>query len=103
MPFGLCNVWATFQRMLNTAFVDELNSFVLVYLADILIYSCLVEERLGELHCALQHLRAANLYGRLHKCEFLKSRIDYLGFDIFADGIHASPKKVKPVVEWPTL
>ena len=40
--------------------------------------------------------------GVSHKCEFLKSSVDYLGFDIFADVIDASPEKVKSVVEWPT-
>ena len=68
---------------------------------DILIYSRSVEEHWDHLRRALERLRAAKLYGRLHKCEFLKSRVDYLGFDISADGIHASPEKVKSVVEWP--
>ena len=32
----------------------------------------------------------------------MKSRIDYLGFDISTDRIHDSPEKVKSVVERPT-
>ena len=39
---------------------------------------------------------------RLHKCDFLKDRIDYLGFEVSAEGVHASPKKVKAIIEWPT-
>ena len=42
------------------------------------------------------------MYGRLHKCDFLKDRIDYLGFEVSAEGVHASLDKVKAVVEWPT-
>ena len=32
MPFGLCNAPDGFQQMINKIFVDELNSFVLIYL-----------------------------------------------------------------------
>ena len=41
------------------------------------------------------------MYGRLHKCEFLKDKVDYLGFEVSKDGIHASPEKVKAVLDWP--
>ena len=39
----------------------------------------------------------------MHKCDFLKDRVDYLGFEVSSEGIHASPEKVKAVVEWPRL
>ena len=37
MPFGLCNVPSTFQRLMNTIFERDINSFILVYLDDILM------------------------------------------------------------------
>ena len=103
MPFGLCNVPSTFQRLMNTIFEREINSFILVYLDDILIYSCSIEEHWDHLRIALDRLRRAKLYGRLHKCEFLKDKVDYLGFEVSQDGIHASPEKVKAVLDWPRL
>ena len=72
MPFGLCNVASTFQRLMNTIFEKEINSFILVYLDDILIYSRSIGEHWDHLQCALDKLRRAKLFGRLHKCEFLK-------------------------------
>ena len=53
------------------------------------------------LNTALERLHRAKLYGRLHKCEFLKDKVDYLGFEVSKDGIHASPEKVKAVLDWP--
>ena len=101
MPLGLCNAPAIFQGMMNKIFADELTSFILVHLDDILAYRRSMEGHWGHLRRALERLRAAKLSGRLHKCEFLKSCVDYSGFDISANGIHASPEKVKSVLEWP--
>jgi Reverse transcriptase (RNA-dependent DNA polymerase) len=39
MPFGLTNAPAAFQQFMNDVFVDLLDVCVLIYLADILIYS----------------------------------------------------------------
>src|SRR6266540_6669433 len=39
MPFGLVNVPATFQRLINDVLRDYLRKFCLVYLDDIIIYS----------------------------------------------------------------
>ena len=102
MPFRLTNAPASFQRLMNKIFADELNSFILCYMDDILVFSRSIEEHWGHLRCALQRLREAKLYGRLHKCDFLKDKVDYLGFEISSEGVHASPEKVKSVVEWPT-
>ncbi|MCV6575478.1 MAG: reverse transcriptase family protein, partial [Cohaesibacter sp.] len=100
MPFGLCNAPNTFQRLMNTIFEREINSFILVYLDDILIYSRSIEEHWDHLRIALDRLHRAKLYGRLHKCEFLKDKVDNLGFEVSQDGIHASPEKVKAVLDW---
>ena len=40
----------------------------------------------------MEKLRQAKLYGRLHKCEFLKDKVDYLGFEVSAKGVNASPE-----------
>ena len=86
---------------MNDVFKQEISSFILVYLDDILIYSRLVEEHWEHLAHALDKLRRARLYGRLNKCEFLKDKVDYLGFEVGSDGIHTSPEKVKAVLDWP--
>ena len=101
MPFGLCNAPASFQRLMNKVFAGTIGDFILVYLNDILVFSRTIDEHWEHLRQALQRLREANLYGRLHKCEFLKDKVDYLGFEVSSQGVHASPDKVRAVVEWP--
>ena len=101
MPFGLCNAPSTFQRLMNTIFEKEINSFVLVYLDDILIYSRSMGEHWDHLCCTLDKLLRAKLFGRLHKCEFLKDQVDYLGFEVSKEGIRTSPEKVKTILDWP--
>ena len=101
MQFGLCNAPAPFQRLMNKVFSGTIGDFILVYLDDILVFSRTIEEHWEHLRQALQRLCEAKLYGRLHKCEFLKDKVDYLGFENSSQGVHASPYKVRAVVEWP--
>ena len=82
MPFGVTNAPATFQRMMNEVFKEELNDFILVYLDDILIFSKTMEEHIQHIRQALEKLRDAKLYARLHKCAFFQQRVEYLGFDV---------------------
>ena len=101
MPFGLCNAPSTFQRRMNILFEKEISSFILVYLDDILIHSRSIGEHWEHLKCALGKLRRAKLFGRLHKCEFIKNKVDYLGFEVSQEGIRTSPEKVKAILDWP--
>ena len=87
MPFPLCNAPSTFQRLMNTIFEKEISFFILVYLNDTLIYSRSMGEHWDHLKCALDKLRRAKLFGRLHKCEFLNDKVDYLGFEVSQEGL----------------
>ena len=103
MPFGLANAPAAFQRLMNQTFKNELDVFVLVYLDDILIFSRTLEDHIQHIRVALGRLRDAKLYGRLHKSEFFKQKVEYLGFDVSPKGVQPSPDKVKAIVEWSPL
>ena len=76
MPFGLTNAPATFQRLMNKVFAGNLEKFIAVYLDDILIFSRNLDEHWEHLWWALDQLWKAKLYGRLHKCEFLKDQVE---------------------------
>ena len=93
MPFGLCNAPATFQRVMNTMLREGLDKFVLVFLDDILIYSRTLEEHIHHIRAVLERLRSEKFYGRLFKCDFFRTEVEYLGFDVGAQGIKPSLEK----------
>ena len=54
MPFGVTNAPSTFQRMINSVFKEELDSFVLVYLDDILVFLTTLEGHIQHIQKALE-------------------------------------------------
>ncbi|GLI63416.1 hypothetical protein VaNZ11_006384 [Volvox africanus] len=103
MPFGLTNAPATFQRLMNDIFRPYLDTFVLIYLDDILIYSKTEDEHAQHLETVLQVLREHQLYAKASKCAFGTTKIDFLGHIVSKDSISADPRKVKAIQDWPTL
>jgi len=83
MFFGLTNSPATFQTMMNDIFQDLITEGVVcVYLDDILIFTETMEEHDRVTRLVLERLRQYKLYLRHNKCEFAKTKIEYLGLII---------------------
>jgi hypothetical protein len=101
MPFGLTNAPATFQSLMNAVLRPYLDTFVLVYLDDVLIYSKTQEEHKRHLALVLQALREHKLYAKLSKCEFGKRQLNFLGHVIGDNGISMDPSKVEAITSWP--
>jgi hypothetical protein len=79
MYFGLTNSLATFQAMMNKIFQDLITEGVVsVYLDDILIFANSLEEHCWITHLVLDHMHEYKLYLWPEKCEFEKTRIEYL-------------------------
>ena len=64
MLFRVTNAPTTFQRMMNRLLKEGLDTYVLVYLDDILIFSQALEDRVQHIRQALQKLRGAQLFAR---------------------------------------
>jgi hypothetical protein len=56
--------------MINKAFMEYLDKFVVVFIDDILVYSRSKEEHEEHLRLVLQKLRDHKLYAKLSKCVF---------------------------------
>ena len=67
MPFGLINSPAVFQALVNDFLHDMLNRFVFVYLDDILIFSCNMEEHVQHVRTMLQRLLENRLFVKAEK------------------------------------
>ena len=67
MPFGLMNSPATFMRLIDNILRPFTNSFVVVYLDEILIFSQTWEEHLHHMRQVLQTLRQHKLCANLEK------------------------------------
>ena len=78
---------------MNNIFKDELYTFVLVYLDDIIIYSKTFDDHLTPIRKAFELLLSAGLRSNRTKCEFFKNKIDYLEYIVSKDGIAPNTRK----------
>ena len=101
LPFGLTNAPATFMNLMNEIFREHLDVFVIVYLDDILIYSKTWKDHLDHIRVVLEILRKEKLYGKISKCVFGVTEVEYLGHIISQDGVSVDPQKVQAITEWP--
>ena len=101
MPFGLTNAPATFMRTMNEIFQELLDSCVIVFLDDILIFSPTREQHLKDLERVLQILQEHKFYAKMSKCEFMKTRIEFLGHVISDQGLETDSSKIRAIKEYP--
>jgi hypothetical protein len=105
MSFGLMNALAHFMYLMNSAFMPELDQFVMVFIDNILVYSKSMEEQEEHLRIVLQRLREHQLYAKFSRCKFWVKEVPFLGHVVSPEGIAVDPSKVKEVLEWkpPTI
>ena len=86
MPFGLCNVPATFQRLMQNC-LGKLNLiYCLIYLHDIIVFSQTAEEYLHRLCIMFNQFCEYNLKLKLSKCSLYKEDIKYLAHKVSKQG-----------------
>ena len=101
MPFGLKNVGATYQRLVNRMFQKQIGMSMEVYIDDMLVKSTTTELHIAHLSEAFQILREYNMKLNPAKCVFGESAGKFLGFIVNNRGIEANPDKIKAVLDMP--
>uniref|UniRef100_A0A2N9H0S8 Integrase catalytic domain-containing protein n=1 Tax=Fagus sylvatica TaxID=28930 RepID=A0A2N9H0S8_FAGSY len=99
MSFGLKNAGATYQRLMNRMFHDQIGRNVEVYVDDMLVKSKEEDVHLDDLRETFQTLRKYQMKLNPSKCAFGVYSGKFLGFMVSQRGIEANPDKIKAILE----
>ena len=99
MPFGLCNVLATFQRLMQNC-LGKLNlMYTLIYLDDIVVFADTEAEHLKRLRTIFEWFHEHGLKLKLTKCDFFKSEITCLGHQVSVEGMKPGIGNLKGIAK----
>ena len=99
MPYGLKNAPATFQRLMDRVVCGLTNC--VVYIDDVVIYDTSWEEHLDHVEALCARLHQAGLVVNLSKCEFVKARVQYLGYLVGHGCVTPPEAKVEAIRRFP--
>jgi dsDNA-binding SOS-regulon protein len=99
MPFELKNAGATYQRLMNRMFHDQIGRNVEVYVDDMLVKSKEEGDHLDDLREMFETLRKYQMKLNPSKCAFGVYSSKFLGFMVSQRGIEANPDKIKAILE----
>lgn len=87
---------------MNHSNLWRLVKFVIVYIANILIYSNTIEQHIIHVHEVLSCLLKHQLFIKAEKCSFHQTTILFLGYVINEKGVEMDNTNVKTIMGWPT-
>ena len=86
--------------MINDVLAGYLDVFVLMFLDDILVYSCTVEEHTEHLQKVFAALRKHCLFAKASKCSIMVKEVEFLGQWVTPQGASPLEEKLKAVRSW---
>lgn len=99
VPFGLKNVGATYQRIMNSIFHDYIETFMQIYIDDIVIKSVPGSGHLYHLRQSFERMRKYGLEMNPLKWGFYAQAEDFLGFVFPKKGIEINQNKTKDIMK----
>ncbi|GKB28899.1 reverse transcriptase domain-containing protein [Tanacetum coccineum] len=103
MPFGLKNVGATYQRLVDKAFDNQVGQNIEVYVDDLVIKSYTEAEMIRDIEETFRTLRKINMKLNLKKYTFEAVEGMFLGYMSSPDGIKPCPDKTEAVLQLSSL
>ena len=80
---------------METILEPILNTFVMVYIDDIIVFSKNLEDHISHLEQVFTLLNEAGMKIKIQKCRFARNAVKYLGHIVSHEGIKAYPKSCK--------
>ncbi|XP_052728231.1 uncharacterized protein LOC108329042 isoform X1 [Vigna angularis] len=99
MPFGLKNAGATYQRLMDRVFADQIGRCMEVYVDDMVVRSRSVEDHVRDLEEVFRQVRKYNMRLNPTKCTFGVPSGKFLGFMLTTRDIEVNPDKCRTVLE----
>ena len=99
MLFRIKNTRATYQRMINKVFKDQISRNLEVYVDDMLIKSRNLEDHLADLEENFNVMRANRIRINPTKCTFRVVIGQFLGFMLIEKGIEVNPTKCRAIMD----
>ncbi|XP_022880562.1 uncharacterized protein LOC111397817 [Olea europaea var. sylvestris] len=98
MPFGLKNVGATYQRLVNKIFAKLIGKTVKAYVDDMVVKNKQLNSHVSNLEEVFATLSRYNMKLNPTKCAFGVASGKFLGFMITQRGIEANPDKIQALI-----
>ena len=99
MMQGDMNAPATFVRVMEDVFHDELGKFICIYIDHMFIFSNTFEEHIEHVKHACRKLKEQEFYANPKKSVFFATKLDILGHMIDDKGIHPAPEKIRNIMD----
>ena len=103
MPFGVKNVGATYQRLVNMMFKEHIRKMMKVYMDDMLIKSKITSDHISHLADTFNILKTYRMKLNPLKCAFSMAFRKFLGFMVNERGIEANLEKIQSLIDMQSL
>ncbi|GKG03263.1 reverse transcriptase domain-containing protein, partial [Tanacetum coccineum] len=97
MPFGLKNAGATYQRLVDSTFQNQIRRNLEAYVDDMIIKSKEETSLLADIAETFESLKTINMKLNPKKCSFGVEEGKFLRYMVTSEGIRANPKKTKAI------
>ncbi|GAU33358.1 hypothetical protein TSUD_364830 [Trifolium subterraneum] len=98
MPFGLKNAGATYQRLMDKVFLEQIGKNLEVYIDDMVVKTQKEGEHDQDLGDILKSVRKYNMRLNPAKCSFGVQAGKFLDFLLTHGGIEANPDKCQAII-----